>query len=202
MTEDEFGDLLVRGYEIPTVEFKGPGMRTDRAFLANVARAALAMANSRDGGRVVLGVTRKDRLMEAVGLTDPQIASWDYDETATALNGYANPSLEFDLEVVPYRTARCVVIRVYEFAAEPILCARDFETKLRRGACYVRRRSMPSTSEVPSLEEMRDLLDLAVEKGLRRFLARAFAAGLTVASGSTLVPDDAQRYRQQLGELG
>jgi predicted HTH transcriptional regulator len=201
MTEDDFADLLVRGYEIPTLEFKGPAPRTERAFLANVARAALAMANSRDGGRVVLGVAQHDGRLDAVGLSDAQISSWGYDETAADLNAYATPSISFDLEVVPFRGARCVVIHVYEFASEPILCAQDFGGELRRGACYVRRRSMPSTSEIPTLEEMRDLLDHAIEKGIRRFLGRAFAAGLTVAPGSALVADDAQRYGDQLGDL-
>jgi predicted HTH transcriptional regulator len=194
MTEDDFAELLARGHEISTVEFKGPGLRSNKPYLANVVRAVLAMANSRDGGRVILGVVERDGRVEAVGLSEEQMASWGYDDTATALNGYANPSLSFDLEAVTYRAARCLVIHVYEFASEPILCAQGFPDELRRGACYVRRRSMPSTSEIPSLEEMRALLDLAVDKAVRGFLGRAFAAGLTIAGSSALVPDDVTRY--------
>ena len=40
MTDQEFETLLRRGYETGGVEFKGPGKRTDRTFLANVAARA------------------------------------------------------------------------------------------------------------------------------------------------------------------
>jgi hypothetical protein len=57
VTEEDFAKLLARGYESRGVEFKGPGIRTEKLFLARVVRAILGMANSRDGGtsRLILG---------------------------------------------------------------------------------------------------------------------------------------------------
>ena len=56
MTEQEFEQFVQLGHETPGVEFKSPGLRTDKNFLAGVARAVLAMANRRGGGLVIIGV--------------------------------------------------------------------------------------------------------------------------------------------------
>ena len=56
LTEQLFAALVGPGYEQYGVEFKGPGARTERRLLAQVARAALGMANRADGGLVIIGV--------------------------------------------------------------------------------------------------------------------------------------------------
>jgi hypothetical protein len=43
---------------------------------------------------------------------------------------------------------------------------------------YVRGRGKPETIEVPTQTEMRELLELAVDKGVQAFLARAGRVGL------------------------
>jgi hypothetical protein len=70
-------------------------------------------------------------------------------------------------------------LRVSEFEEWPILCSGEFQGQgrdqgvLRRGALYLRGRRSIETAEIPSLEELRELLELATEKRLRRFLATA-----------------------------
>jgi len=71
---------------------------------------------------------------------------------------------------------------------------------LREGACYVRRRGRIETSELPTHVEMRDLLELATEKGIRRFLKQVHKAGLDIA-GMRQVPDDAALFDKQRGEF-
>jgi hypothetical protein len=48
---------------------------------------------------------------------------------------------------------------------------------------------------------MRELLDLAVEKGLRKFISQALAAGLITAAVPAPVPTDSSRYEKQLGDF-
>lgn len=43
---------------------------------------------------------------------------------------------------------------------------------------------------------MRELLDLAIEKGVRRFLARALGVGLRLPGGATV--EDKEEFGQQL----
>ena len=70
MTERELDAILAQGHETHGDEFKGPGKRTNSAFLAGVIRAMLGMANRRDGGHVILGIDSES--LEPIGLDDDQ----------------------------------------------------------------------------------------------------------------------------------
>src|SRR6202044_3763764 len=69
------------------------------------------------------------------------------------------------------------ILRVSEFAELPVVCKKDGIEKLRRGATYIRSRRIPETVEVPSQVEMREILDLAVEKRSRAFGRQAERMG-------------------------
>jgi predicted HTH transcriptional regulator len=211
VTEQDFAELLAPGHETNGVEFKGPGMRTDKSFLAKVVRAFLGMANRRDGGLVIIGVVEsKSKQLEPVGLGDVQAASWlTYDDLSASVNEYASPNVSFDLEPLTYQEKEFVIVRVHEFDDIPVLCCKEFHETgktaptLRRGACYVRSRHKPETSEIPSEEEMRELLELATNKGVRRFVTRAQKAGLFPAiQAPPASPSDEELFRNQTEDLG
>jgi len=95
-----------------------------------------------------------------------------------------------------------VAITVHEFEEVPVICRRSYnhgaKTILRDGALYVRGRGKPESIEVPSQTEMRELLNAAVDKGIRSFLARADRVGLGAAR--PIEPDAAARYAAELEE--
>jgi predicted HTH transcriptional regulator len=209
VTDQDFELLLKRGHETHGVEFKGPGKRTSPAFLAKVIRAMMGMANRRDGGVVIIGV--EDDTLEPVGLEEDQADTWAYDPLATAVNEYASPSVSFDIEKKVYQGLTFVVLEVHEFAEIPILCVKEYHPTnvkgaapiLRRGACYVRSRHKPETSEIPSEEEMRELLELAIDKGVRRFVERAQKAGLfQPVQPPPAAQDDEARFDDQIKDMG
>jgi predicted HTH transcriptional regulator len=206
VTEQELEALLAQGHETQGIEFKGPGLRTNSAFLAGVIRAILGMANRRDGGHIVLGVDSET--LVPIGLDDDVAASWmDYDKLSESVNEYASPSVSFELQRLTSEGNKLVIIRVREFEDVPILCKKEFHGRgkgppvLRRGACYVRARHKPETSEIPSEEEMRELLELAIDKGVVKFLARAQKAGLLPGLPVPLTESDQSRFQRQLGEM-
>lgn len=98
-----------------------------------------------------------------------------------------------------------MLLDVREFEEVPVLCKREFTDGprqiLRRGACYVRRRDKIETSEIPSQDEMRELITLAIDKGFRRYLTRAVANGLITLVAAPTAPADAERFAKQLGDL-
>ena len=50
---------------------------------------------------------------------------------------------------------------------------------------------------------MRELLDLAIDKGVKKFITRAVNAGLTLNHGSPRSsPNDEDRFRHQIEDLG
>lgn len=165
------------------MEFKGPGSRTgNRQLTAKVVRACLSMANNRDGGIVVIGVEEGDAgELLPVGLTEDELATWQHDHLADTLAEYADPSISFDSQVTDHQGNSYMVIEVHEFPDIPVLCKKEYQGVLRRGACYVRTRRKPETAEISTQQDMRDLLDLATEKGVRKFLTQAYEAGLSVS---------------------
>ena len=104
-------------------------------------------------------------MLNRVGLSDADLATWNYDDVADRIAIYADPSVTFDLEIGEYDDNKFVVLRIEEFADVPVLCKRSYGDVLRDGACYVRPRRKPETSEVPTQADMRDLLDLPLKRG-------------------------------------
>jgi hypothetical protein len=195
LTAQEIAGALSAGYELRHLELKGPGLRSDTHLFAKVTRAALGMGNLRDGGQVVIGIDDKNPAAMLPGLQREALDSWlAYDDVARKLAEYADPPLRFDLvEMSLSSGASVAVLNVFEFADTPHLCARGYEGVLRRGALYVRPRKVPETSEVASLVEMRDVIQLAAEKALRAYVATAERAGLTILGATS----DEARYEQE-----
>lgn len=207
-TDQEFAETLARGYETQGIEFKGSRPRTDKLFFAKVARAVMGMANRRDGGRVIIGIDDEGAPPTAVGLCPEDLETWRYDDVAAALSEYADPNVSFDLECLHYQGNAFVILHVHQFSDVPILCSKDYPSPTpgkppicRRGACYVRSTQKPETSEIPSQEEMRELLDLATDIGVRKFISRLHRVGLADRVVEVLSESDADRFDKQLGDL-
>lgn len=196
VTERELAEIIQQGHETPSVEFKGPGPRTDRQLFARIARAALAMANRRGGGLIIIGVRDERQQVSPDGLSAGDLATWSYDDVAGMLSAYADPYVGIAIESVSYQGKDFVVISVEEFEETPVLCKKDYQGVLRGGACYVRRKGRTESSEIPNHGEMRDLLELATEKGVRRFLRTANRAGLPLGNLSS--HSDTSHYETEL----
>jgi predicted HTH transcriptional regulator len=198
MTEQELAELIATGHEVPGVEFKPPGPRTDAYLFATVTRAVLGMANRADGGLVIVGVDEDAAAgLVPTGLSAQDLPTWSFDDVTAGLAAAADPFVTIVIEPSEYRGVTLLVIRVHEFETVPVICKRQFldprnqaRQVLRPGACYVRTRRKPETSEIPSQTEMRELLDLGIRKGIRQFLERAAAAGLKLPTGTPQTDDD------------
>lgn len=201
ITDREFAEVMGLSHELRGVEFKGPGRSSDGRLLAQVTKAVLGMANRRDGGRVIIGVEDHGGVLDPVGLSEDQLGTWNYDDVADRIDVYADPNVTFDLEVIEYTGNGYVVIQVEEFNDIPVLCKKAYGDVLRDGACYVRPRRKPETSDIPTQADMRDLLDLAIEKGVRRYLAQAVRVGLIASQTVTQSATDQERFNDQLRDV-
>lgn len=197
----EIENALTLGYESRHLELKTAGDRSDKQLLAKVTRAALGMGNLRDGGHVIIGIDDKSPQSLLPGLTAPELASWlAKDDLARGMNEYADPPLDFEVAEVELSSgSKVAVIEVHEFADIPHLCARQRDPDLRKGALYVRPRKVAETSEIATSVDMREVIDLAIEKGLRAYVQTSVNAGVTLVTGSPPAPavDDAELFLAQ-----
>ena len=178
MNDADFARIMELGHELRGVEFKGPGPVSSGRLVAQVVKAVLGLANIRDGGRVIVGVEDNGNVLNPIGIGDDDLSTWTYDAVADQVARYADPSVSFEMETKEYSGNRYIVLEVAEFSDIPVLCKRSYDDVLRDGACYVRTRRKPETSEIPTQADMRDLLNLAIEKGVRESIAWAHRVGL------------------------
>ena len=150
---------------------------------------------------MIIGVEDAQGVLNPDGLAENDLAGWNYDDLADQVARYADPSASFAMELKEYDGDSYVVIEVEEFSDIPVICKRSYDDVLQDGACYVRPRRKPETSSIPTQADMRDLLDLAIEKGVTRFLERARRVGLFSIPTAEPQVTDRERFDEQLGDL-
>jgi len=163
---------------------------------AKLVKAVLGMSNIRDGGVVVIGVKEDGT---AVGMSEEEVRRFTQDAVAAVVSEFAAPYADLTATAGrhPEDESRWfVIVQVKEFDEVPVLCKRD-GNGLRKGALYTRGRRIHETAEVRSEAEMREILEMAVEKGIRAFYGRIEAAGLRVGS----VVEHRQQFETQLRGL-
>jgi hypothetical protein len=201
MTDDDLAALLKLGHETPGIECKGPGRRDDAHLFAQVTRAALGMSNHRDGGAIIIGVDDAGRSLAVQGLSPEQLETWTHDWVADGLRPSADPGIDFTLEVRAYEGKALVVLRIHQFDKTPVICTRNYPDRqtrghiLREATLYVRDATKAATVPVSTHAQLRELLDLATQRGVRTFLATARAAGVDLQQFAS--DDDAVRFRAQ-----
>ena len=208
LTNEQMNELFTLKNEIPGVECKSPGSLKDNPLLGRVIRAVIGMANRRDGGIVIVGISERNHLLSYDGLTEEQAATWLYDHLADSFAKYTEPLISFDYHMHIWKQKQFLILHIHEFTDVPILCKNEYfdksnpskveekqERVLRKGALYARSIHKPETKEVTSAENMRLLLDLATEKRLQKFVLQARLAGVRLSQDTLIL--DKERFAQQ-----
>lgn len=157
------------------------------------------MANIRDGGWIVIGKEeRSDGTFEKVGVTQTDYESYNSDDVKDFVEEYADPYVNLSIQKKIYDQKKFVVIRIQEFDNTPIICKRDWGEVLHRGKMYTRSRGKPETVEVPSETEMREIIDMAVDKENRKFFERLSNIGLLRLVTVPSEPRDKELFDKQL----
>jgi len=174
----------------------------DDSTKAKVVKAALAMVNKRDGGIIILGLTPPDNAGPHTfdGMSAADYESFNQDDVMAKVNAHASPSIDLTVHhEAGIDGKQCVVIEVREFADYPVICSKELvvekKTVLFRGRVYCRSRRMIESTEVISVEDMREIIEMAGDKALKRYLRQRAIEGQVE---KTL--DDEARFRQQRGD--
>ena len=120
------------------------------------------------------------------------------DNVQAYINRFADSYVRIEVYIVPRNSQKFIAIVVHEFDEVPVICRRS-DVGLRQGAVYTRSYRMPETCEVPSQTEMREIIDMATDKGVRRFLEKSRRAGLL--AGETVQRTDSEKFDEELEGL-
>jgi len=162
-----------------------------------IIRTAMAMANCRDGGTVIIGVSQREGQFFPEGVSADHLDSYDPDEIQAAISRHADPYVRIELHRIETDRRIFLALVIHEFDEMPVVCKKD-GVDLREGAIYTRPYRMPESCEVRSQTEMREIMDLATEKAVKAFVRRMQAVGVRV--GET-AESNAEKFDKQLGGL-
>ena len=146
------------------MEFKRDG--TFETYRFDVAKTLMAMANLRDGGMMIFGVSQdEERRFVFDGMSQSNVGSFVQEAVADHVNNYASPSVEVCVIPVIHESKTVVAAVVSPFSHTPIVCRRDTPPDatppLKNGALYVRLSDPVKTSRIMHANMMQDLLHLA-----------------------------------------
>lgn len=192
---------IQHGKEERYLEYKGSMVWTDDDTKVKIAQAMMAMSNLRNGGVIVVGMKEPQRgVWEPDIMTDEQVASFTQDDVAQWVNDYAVPAVQFTVEPFLVDTNKFVMIKVREFDSVPTICRKPKQLGsrevLKKGAIYYRSNRKNESAPISSDEDMRELIALAINKGvaweIERLRVLGFIAALPIPQ-----EDDAPKYEQE-----
>jgi predicted HTH transcriptional regulator len=200
MDKKQFLELIQIGREGRNLEFKQSTPWIESEFKAKIVKSVLAFTNVRDGGWIIIGVEQQsDGTFKPVGVQPDHLAAYNGDDIASHVAEFADPYAKIPLCKIDLDSTSYVAIRVEEFDDIPVICKKDGFNKLRRGDIYTRTYRIPECAEVPSQTEMREILDMAIEKRLRKQLETLSRTGIPISS--TPVSDDEEKFKSQRRDL-
>lgn len=200
MTKDRFIELTQVAREGRNLEFKRSAPWHTSDFKAKIVKSILAFSNVRDGGIIVIGVERQpDQSYRFTGVTPEHLATYSDDHMASVVAEYADPYARFVLDKAEVDGNTFLVILVDEFDEIPVVCKRDGASNLRKGAIYTRTYRISESAEVPSQTELREILEMAIDKGIRKYLERQARLGGVLTTPASKSDDD--KFASQRGDL-
>jgi len=176
LSKDELVEIIYHGREERNIEYKSSMLweRSEKRF--EIIKCILGMANMRDGGFIVFGVEQQDSNFILSGMAPDHVMSFNQDKVDDVVKDFADPFVETQVIIVEHESKKFVVIQVNEFEEIPVICKKNYPprsgTLLREGAIYNRPKGKSETTEVSTQAGMREIIDMAVDKSLHRFVER------------------------------
>jgi hypothetical protein len=185
----ELDRLIEAAGERPNNDAKAPLAWDGKTSSASLTKDILALANTQDGGALVIGKSEKDGQFSWDGVTPEQATSFDTTNVARFVNNYCDPPVAPTVYKHEWNGKLYVIIAVPEFTEIPVICTKGFNDPttgkpiLKEGAIYVRT-SNTASEPLQKSNHVRTLIGLATRKQGDHLIA-AFEA---IMKGRPLVP--------------
>ena len=173
MTTEEFEHLIEGATESQRLDFKG----SCNWDVTKFAKDILALSNLRDGGYIVIGITQSENRIIREGIKGEHKKTFNLDIMKDQMSEFADPIVDFDLKFVSDKeTYEFAVIIVREFRELPVICKKD-SNETSRGSIYYRSsHRRPESASISNSYDMRQVLELAALKMMRRWSHLALLA--------------------------
>ncbi len=139
-----------------------------------VIKSILAMSNTRDGGKILLGIEKDKNTDRYVlkGMEESDLSTYDQDLIYNQVRNFGEPEPRFEVKNVIYSNMKFIVIAVQGFQLSPVISRNNKNlAQIEQAVLYIRT-DKPETKRITDPAEMRDIIDLALEKELTTFSTR------------------------------
>lgn len=136
-------------------------MMQQKKHKCEIVKDILAMANTKDGGKIIFGVRDSD--FETVGLDQSSFNSFDPTKVNDFLKNYTDPRFTVSVTKQVVEQKNIVVIEIPEYKEIPIICKKQYPQILKKGEIYIRT-GEPCSKTIQTSEDMRNFLGRAITK--------------------------------------
>lgn len=172
MDTEDFEALLEGARETPQLEFKESMPWNARSLGKHI----VAMSNLRDGGRIVIGI--QDGTLVRIGVDEGTAATYVDETMQDQIAALADPHIQFTVSRPRDRHGvRFIVITVASFEETPTILRETIPGNqqgeaFERGRILIRSRyGRPKSAQVERVDELRELIELAVARRHARLQA-------------------------------
>lgn len=197
--------ILSEPMESRSVEFK-PSLPwndvSSQIQLQEVIKSILGLSNIKDGGKIILGVKQNpDRTFTVEGMKEEHLVTYDSEKIYQDIRSFGEPEPRFEIRSIESGDKFFIVFFIQEFLYSPIICARNGKNvgaePLVKGALYIRTLK-PETKKVDNETEMKEIINLAIEKELDLFSTRMQRVFKTMTQ--LKVPKSTDQDREKFSE--
>ncbi len=154
-----------------------------------LAKTCMAMANLRDGGRILIGMAEREGRWFPDGVSQPVAAEYTQDDVQLLVNRYARPPVQLKVRHIEHEGKTFVAIEVEPFDRTFIFCGNATPNEsgkdgLSIGDIPARTRDRISTTKIHDATLVAEIIEIAAEKRAREIITTAQRIGLRL-------PDDA-----------
>lgn len=196
---NELLEYVYHGREERNLEYKQTMPWGEKATKEKITKIVLAMSNLKEGGIIVIGVKEKsDGSFEEIGMDKSDVRGYRQDFVSSYVNKYADPFAEVSVDKVTNNGKEFVVIQISPFKELPVICKKGSDS-LRRGAIYIRPRRMIETAEVSTQTEMREIIELAIDKNIELFKQRFHS--IFTENVENITDRSLEKFNNELGDF-
>ena len=173
--------------------------------IQEIIKSILAMSNTRDGGKIILGVEKdsEEKKYLLKGMDENDLKTYDQDLIFEHVRNFGEPEPKFQVLNIKYGDKNFIVFAVQSFIFAPIICKNKRNlNQLENAAIYIRT-DKPETKRIAEPSEMREIIDLAIEKELDLFsvrIQRFFKTISSVKVPKSTVTDE-NRFQEELKDI-
>lgn len=127
--------------------------------------------------------------------------SFDSDCVKAYVYERTEPPVNFQIIKKEYDNKKFVIVKVKEFDDIPVICKKGYDGIIHAGNIYVRSKSKPESIAIPGDTEMREIIENAIDKGVRSLVQRLQRTGIWAPKEQMQVADDEEEFKKQLADL-